>query len=87
MVFEYKVVSIPRSLSILEKNLMKKNVTGDQIVAEYLEEQVNSMARDGWEYVRSEQMSLTVNPGCLAGLIGAKAQTTTYSVAVFRKAA
>jgi hypothetical protein len=85
MAVEYKVVSIPRSLSILEKNLTKKNVTGEQVVAEYLEEQINIMARDGWEYVRSEQMNLTVNPGCLGMLFGGKAETTAYSVAVFKK--
>ena len=87
MAYLYKVVDIPRSLSILEKNLTNKQIMGDKVVAEYLEEKINSMAREGWEYVRSEQMNLTVNPGCIPALLGSKPQTTTYSVAVFRKAA
>ena len=70
MAYVYKVVDIPRSLSILEKSLVKQKVTGDQVVAEYLEEKINSMAGEGWEYVRSEQMNLTVNPGCLVLLLG-----------------
>lgn len=83
MAFEYKVVDIPRNLQLMEKELKKSGISGDQAVAGYLEGRINELAKDGWEYVRSEQMSMTVNPGCFA--VGGNAQTTAYNVAVFRK--
>ena len=67
------------------KERKKKEMTDEQVVAAYLEEQINNLARDGWEYMHSEQMSLSVNPGCLGMLLGSKTQTTNYSVAVFKK--
>lgn len=53
-------------------------------VAAQLQELIQSNAANGWEYVRLEQITVSVNPGCLASAFGAKAYPVTYQVVVFR---
>jgi hypothetical protein len=53
--------------------------------AAYLEGIVNSMAQDGWEFFRVDQIGVNVRPGCIAGLLGQKDSYSIYYVITFRK--
>lgn len=46
---------------------------------------LQEMEGKGLEYYRMDHYSLVEQPGCLAGLFGAKASVITYDVAVFRR--
>ena len=44
-----------------------------------------TMETKGFEYYRMDHYSVVQAPGCLAGLFGAKHESVTYDVAIFRK--
>jgi hypothetical protein len=77
MASTYKVVPFVASIGINE---------GSQQAAAQLEGLVQSLAQEGWEYVRLESVATYVagNNGCF-GLGATPARMTSHSMAVFRK--
>lgn len=53
-------------------------------VSEQLKAVVSDYQSRGWEYVRMEQVDVTVAPGCLASLFGGSSSTVPYDIIVFR---
>lgn len=45
---------------------------------------INENCREGWDFYSLEEVSVTRQPGCLAGLFGAKEMTVTYNMLVFK---
>ena len=74
MAYEYKVVPAPaRGLKAKGKK------TAEERFAHALEEAMNDLARDGWEYIRSDTLPCEQREGLLS-------RTTVYqNVLVFRR--
>jgi len=53
--------------------------------AQTLEELLNSMERDGWEFYSQSDIDQLVPPGCLLSLLGKKSEIITHQTFVFRK--
>jgi hypothetical protein len=70
MAYEYKMM-----------NLSLKN----QDPAQYLQEQANQMAAQGWEFYQVNDIDVLSSPGCLASLLGGKQTVLSYSVAIYRR--
>ena len=73
----YKVVPFIASVSSKE---------GAQTAAGQLEELINQMSSEGWEYVRLESVDTYIagGGGCF-GIGATPATSTSFSMAVFRK--
>jgi hypothetical protein len=56
-------------------------------VSSQLESAINQNAANGWEFVESTNVNIEVQPGCLAGLFGAKADYMRFDMLVFRQSA
>lgn len=56
----------------------------DQI-AHQLARTIQHHADQGWEYLRLEQVTVQVSPGCLSSLLGQKAGVLTSDQLVFRR--
>lgn len=54
-------------------------------VSNQLEGLINQGAQEGWELVQVSNVNIEIQPGCLAGLLGAKADYVRYDMAIFRK--
>ncbi len=54
-------------------------------VSDQLETLINQGAQEGWEFVQINNVNIEVQPGCMAGIFGAKANYVRYDMAVFRK--
>ncbi len=54
-------------------------------VSDQLETLLNEGAKEGWEFVQVNNVNIEVQPGCLKGLFGAKAQYVHYDMAIFKK--
>ena len=78
--YEYKMVQIPPNISV-----QMKAHRGNEAAA-YLEGVVNKYALEGWEFQRIDGIGVQVQPGCIDGLFGKKAQHNSYHVITFRKA-
>jgi hypothetical protein len=46
---------------------------------------INSQNQEGWEFYQINSVNLSVSPGCLAALVGAKSFDQKYDMAIFRK--
>ena len=79
MSYIYKMVQIPPAISVKEKS-HKGNEA-----AIYLEQVINQMAEQDWEFYRIDSVGVQVEPGCLSSLFGQKTVETTYYVISFRK--
>ncbi|WP_368640772.1 DUF4177 domain-containing protein [Castellaniella ginsengisoli] len=79
MKYTYKMIQIPPNISV-----DAKKHKGSEAAA-YLQDEVNTQARNGWEFQRVDQIGVSLQPGCLAGFFGQKAQLTYYYVISFRK--
>jgi hypothetical protein len=77
--YQYKMVQVPPNIEV-QANTHR----GDEAAA-YLENIVNTHARDGWEFYRIDPLGVNVKPGCIAGLLGQKEASITYYVISFRK--
>ena len=77
--YQYKMIQVPPNIEV-----QAKQHKGNEAAA-YLENIVNSNARDGWEFYRVDEIGVSVKPGCLAGLLGQKAAFANYYVVSFRK--
>lgn len=81
MAYQYKMVQVPPNV-IVEAKDARANPA-----ATYLEAVVNQWAQQGWEFYSVETIGVVEKPGCLAGLLGAKATAVDYYVIVFRRTA
>jgi hypothetical protein len=54
-------------------------------VSQQLEAEINRHAAQGWEFWTLNDVNIQVNPGCLAGLLGAKASYMAFDQLVFRR--
>lgn len=52
---------------------------------ETLSNVLNRLAKQGWEYYRSEEVVAHVSPGCLASLFGQRPAAYRYKQLVFRR--
>lgn len=78
-VFEYKMVQVPPNIAVEERHHRGSEA------AIYLENVVNSYAREGWEFFRVDSIGVKVLPGCLG--IFAKPEFDNYYVVTFRRSA
>ena len=78
MNYEYKMVQI-------SKDLGAKVGNAENIAARYLQGVVDTHAVDGWEYYRTDNLTVTERPGCLAGLFGQKEVFYSVGVVCFRR--
>lgn len=53
--------------------------------AQTLEEILNSMQQDGWDFYCQSDIEQFVAPGCLFALLGKKSEVITHQTFVFRK--
>ena len=72
----FKVVPFTANLNQSDK----LNIAGQQ-----LENALNHYSGLGYDYVRMEQLSINVKPGCLAAFFGGSATTILYDFIVFKK--
>lgn len=79
MVYRYKMVQIPPQISVRQKDVK------GQEAALYLEQVVSEYAKSGWEFQRVDEIGVNQNPGCIAGLFGAKTTKFVYYVITFRQ--
>jgi len=79
MPYEYKMVQIPPSISIKAKDAR------GQEAAWYLQEIINTLAGQGWEFYRIDTVGVVQNPGCLGSLFGASKVFFTYYVVSFKR--
>ena len=54
-------------------------------VSDQLETLINEGAKEGWEFDQLNNVNIEVQPGCLAGLFGAKVAYTRFDMVVFKK--
>ncbi len=80
--FTYKCVSVP---DVINTGKTGKDLHS-QAVSTY-EKIINEAASGGWEFVNIDTVSSMQQPGCLAGLMGQKAQSVTFKLLVFKKPA
>lgn len=73
------MVQIPPNISV-----DMKDHKGSEAAA-YIQDIVNRFAEDGWEFYRIDSVGVSLQPGCLGGLSGQKAQNSIYYVISFRK--
>lgn len=54
-------------------------------VSNQLEALINEGAKEGWLFEQVNNVNIEVQPGCLAGLFGAKADYVRFDMVVFKK--
>lgn len=77
---QYKVEFLPQNLIIRRDNRGE----AFQGAIQTIEGMINSYASQGWILDQIAQVSVAENPGCLAGLFGAKAMYANYNVLILR---
>lgn len=75
---QYKTVAGPVGLTIGSKDSYEKAV---RMYADIIDRE----AVGGWELDMIQQIPVTQQPGCLAGLFGARPTTITFNMLVFKK--
>ncbi|HIP95960.1 MAG TPA: DUF4177 domain-containing protein [Anaerolineae bacterium] len=76
--YEYKVIPFIGQVKAGDKD-------GAAKVSVQLEKLINSMAADGWEFYRIDQVQIAVRPGCLAAIFGARESYIQFDQAIFRR--
>ncbi len=76
MAYQYKVVPF---------NTRVKMGSPTAECSTQLETVINDHAKDGWEFFQLSQINILVQPGCLAGLGGARPTYMPIDQVVFRK--
>ncbi len=77
--FEYKMISVPKNIAVNNgKDL-------GLALAEYVQNEVNKMSDDGWEFYRADSYSVSELPGCLSILCGQSPKSEIYNLLTFRK--
>jgi hypothetical protein len=64
---------------------MKAGGDRSQAVAQQFQSMLTEWMARGFEYQRTDHVSLYEAPGCLAGLFGARAVEIRFDLAVFRR--
>lgn len=77
MVYQYKVVPFIGQI--------KSNQSAVE-VAKQLESAIAQNAAQGWEFCQLSDVNIQIQPGCLAGLLGAKESYARFDQLIFRKA-
>lgn len=77
--YQYKMVQVPPNIQVTA-SAHKGNEA-----AAYLEDIINKMAREGWEFYRIDSVGVDLKQGCLSAFFGPKSILTTYYVISFRK--
>ena len=54
-------------------------------VSNQLEALINEGAKEGWQFEQVNNVNIQVQPGCLAGLFGAKEDYVRFDMVVFKK--
>jgi len=76
-------------MNYIYKALPFKGSVDEQInpslVAAQLTVLINSQNYEGWEFYQINSVNISVNPGCIAGLLGTRAFDQKYDMAIFRK--
>jgi hypothetical protein len=78
MSYQYKCVPFPMNIALSKSQTLDTAINGYQ-------EKINNLANDGWEYVGSDHLATTQNPGCLSGLFGGQAVAIQHKFIIFRK--
>ena len=77
--YEYKTVPVPSHLATQEGRDLA------QELANYIQNIINNMAKDGWEFYRADNFSISETLGCLSSLFGVKPNMENYNILTFRK--
>lgn len=77
--YEYKMIQVPKDLAV-------KMGQAEGAAAEYLQAAINQNTGNGWEFYRTDTLSITEKPGCLGALFGQKENYRNVVVVCFRKA-
>jgi len=77
--YQYKMVQVPPNIQV-----QAKEHKGNE-AATYLQNVVNLHAKDGWEFYRTDNIGVSLQPGCLAGVLGQKESLQVFYVITFRK--
>ena len=80
--YKYKMVQIPPNIVVNARKVNKNNAA-----AEYLEEVVNEMALEGWEFQRIDSIGVQEQPGCGSLFGGKQVGPVNYYVITFRQEA
>lgn len=79
MDYEHRVVPFLGDVRSRDKDSADK-------VAKQLQAVIDSNAVGGWEFYRIDQVQIAVQPGCLAGILGAKVTMIGLDQITFRRA-
>ena len=77
--FTYKVVSVPKNIAL------KRGKDWGTTIAEFVEDTINKMANEGWEFYRADNYQVEELVGCLGALAGNKGTSQNFNLLVFRK--
>jgi hypothetical protein len=75
--YKYKFISVP-------KNFVSNINSGYQKVEDFMQKTVDDMVKQGWEFYRIDSVTVTEQPGCLQGLLGAKETFHDVNIICFR---
>ena len=78
--YDYKVVPF---IGQIKSGFFTKE--GPEVASKQLEQVINGTVSSGWEFVDVSHINILVQPGCLAGFLGAKATSVVFDQVVFRK--
>ena len=76
--WRYRMVQIPTHIGVNKHTSTRGSAAG------YLEEVVEQYAEQGWEFYRSDEIGVRINPGWLAALFGGQPSYQRYYVLTFR---
>lgn len=79
MAYEYKMIQIPPTIEVKEKEYL------GQEAAVYLQHIINEQADKGWDFYRVDTVGIITRPGCLSALFASQATPRKYYVVTFRK--
>lgn len=80
--YEYKSINLGLNLSGSEA----AKPAGIKKLETAIDQAINNMDAQGWEFHSQLVMPVTINPGCLSGLLGGAATSRNITVLVFRRA-
>lgn len=75
----YKVEFLPADL------VVRRGVEGFKPAVSTIESIINQYDKQGYELAQVAQISVAEQPGCLAGIFGAKTLYATYNALIFKK--
>jgi len=76
--YTYKCIPVSKNVTTT-----KKGSTND--TASMIQNVINEMAVDGWEYRDTISTTTLIPPGCIASLLGGRGTSIASNILVFRK--